>query len=176
VCYTLAMQNGKQFSAPAGIKPEWRVGIVYAPYYKEETESLVKGAQEMLAEAGLAKEKITLHEAPGSWEVPLIGRALAQAGKVDALIGFGIIVQGDTKHADMLADGVVQGMMDVQIRYGVPFAFEVLYVNNLEQARARAFGESNKGKEAAAAVLKTLATIHGIFEVKEEKRVGFRAK
>ena len=169
------MQTSKQFAAPAGVNPEWKVGIVYAPYYKEETESLVKGAKDMLIAAGLSADNIILSEAPGSWEVPLLGRSLAQAGKVDALIGFGIIVQGDTKHADMLADGVTRGMMDVQIRYGIPFAFEVLYVNDIEQARARAFGENNKGKEAAAAVLQTLVAMHAIFTPKTKGSVGFRA-
>jgi 6,7-dimethyl-8-ribityllumazine synthase len=169
------MQTDKAFSVPTNVRPEWKVGIVYAPYYKEETEALVKGAQESLLAAGILPENVTLHEAPGSWEVPLIGRALVQAGKVDALIGFGIIVQGDTKHAEMLADGVVQGIMDVQIRYGIPFAIEVLYVNTIAQARERSLGENNKGKEAAAAVLKSLITLHGIFAVKEKGSVGFRA-
>jgi 6,7-dimethyl-8-ribityllumazine synthase len=170
------MQTSRQFTAPTGVKPEWKVGIVYAPYYKEETESLVKGAKDMLLAAGLKEENILLSVAPGSWEVPLIGRALAQAGKVDALIGFGIIVQGDTKHAEMLADGVVQGMMEVQIRYGVPFAFEVLYVNTIEQARERALGEDNKGKEAAAAVLQTLVEIDAIFKAGSNGAIGFKAK
>jgi len=168
------MKTTKTFSAPSGIDPKWRVGIVYAPYYKEETESMVNAAKDMLLASGLPAENILLHEAPGSWEVPLIGRALVQAGKVDALIGFGIIVQGDTKHAEMLADGVVQGMMDVQIRFGLPFAFEVLYVNYIEQARARAFGEHNKGKEAAAAVLQTLVTLQKAVMPEKKAGVGFR--
>lgn len=170
------MQTGKQFVIPQGVSVDWKVGIVYAPYYKEETESLVKGAKDMLLAAGLKEENIILSVAPGSWEVPLLGRSLAQAGKVDALIGFGIIVQGDTKHAEMLADGVVQGMMDVQVRFGIPFAFEILYVNDIEQARARSLGEGNKGKEAAAAVLDTLVAMKQIFTPVTKGGMGFKAR
>jgi 6,7-dimethyl-8-ribityllumazine synthase len=144
------------------VDPAWRVGIVYAPYYKEETEAMVNGAKDALLAAGLPPEHVTLHKAPGSWEIPVIGRALAEHKKVDALMGFGIIVQGETQHAQMLASGVTQGMMDVQMRFGLPFAIEVLYVQNLEQARARALGEHNKGKEAAYAVLQSLAELQRI--------------
>ncbi len=156
------MQTGQQFPIPTGVRSDWRIGIVYAPYYKEETEALVKGAKEMLLQARIAEENIPLAVAPGSFEVPLLGRALAESGKVDAMIGFGIIVQGDTHHARLLAEEVTRAMMDIQMDFTMPFAYEVLYVNDLEQARARSIGENNKGKEAAFAVLQSLVELEKI--------------
>jgi 6,7-dimethyl-8-ribityllumazine synthase len=156
------MQTGKQFEIPPGTRSDWRVGIVYAPYYKEETDALVKGAKDMLLQAGLSEANIILSVAPGSFEVPLLGRALADSGKVDAMIGFGIIVQGDTHHARLLAEEVTRAMMEIQMDYVMPFAYEVLYVNDLEQARARSTGESNKGREAAFAVLQSLVELEKI--------------
>lgn len=156
------MQTGKQFSVPAGVRSDWRVGIVFAPYYKEETDALVKGAKDMLLAAGLPDANIILSVAPGSFEVPLLGRALAESGKVDAMIGFGIIVEGDTHHARLLAESVTTAMMEIQMDYVMPFAYEVLYVNTLEQARARSVGENNKGKEAAFAVLQSLVELEKI--------------
>ena len=61
------MQTGKQFEVPKGVRSDWRVGIVYAPYYKEETESLVQGAKEMLLSAGLPEDNIIMSIAPGSF-------------------------------------------------------------------------------------------------------------
>ena len=156
------MQTAQQFSIPTSTRTDWRIGIVYAPYYKEETESLVNGAKEYLLSAGLAEENIILSVAPGSFEVPLLGRALAESGKVDALIGFGIIVQGDTHHARLLAEEVTRAMMDIQMDFLMPFAYEVLYVNSLDQARARSVGEQNKGREAAFAVLQSLVELEKI--------------
>jgi 6,7-dimethyl-8-ribityllumazine synthase len=72
---------------------------------------------------------------------------------VDALIGLGIIVQGETKHADLLAAESTRGLMDVQLQYKLPFAFEILWVDDIAHARAR----SEKGAEAAIAVLHSLA-------------------
>lgn len=139
--------------------PAWRVGIVASSYYKEEIDGLVAGARGVLEAAGVPASQIAVYEAPGSFEVPLLGEALARSGAVDALIGFGIIVQGETKHADLLAAEVARGIMDVQLRHALPFAFEVLWVADRAQARARCVGPGNKGEEAAAAVLKSLAEL-----------------
>ena len=116
----------------------------------------------MLKLAGLPEENIPLTVAPGSFEVPLLGRALAASGKVDAMIGFGIIVQGETHHARLLAENVTRAMMDIQMEFTMPFAYEVLYVNSLDQARARSLGENNKGREAAFAVLQSLVELKKI--------------
>lgn len=147
-----------QTGIPKVVDPNWKIAIIHATYYKEEIAALVESASSALKDAGIPEENITLYQAPGSFEIPLFGSALAESKKCDALIGLGIIVQGETKHADLLAQSVVYGMMEIQIRYHIPFAFEVLYVDSLAQARTR--GE--KGKEAAHAVLQSLAEIKAI--------------
>lgn len=137
---------------------------MYSSFYGEEVQSMVQTAQQVLEHAGVDPQNITDHPVAGSFEVPLIGRALAVAKEVDALIGIGIIVEGDTHHARLLADSAAQGMMDVQMQTGVPFAFEILYVQRLEDARTRAMGEHNKGEEAAYAVLHSLHALKRIQE------------
>jgi 6,7-dimethyl-8-ribityllumazine synthase len=143
--------------------PAWKIGIVASYYYKEEMEGLVAGAKEALLEAGLPEANILLHEASGSFEVPLIGAALAESKKVDALIGFGIIVEGKTHHARLLAENVARAFMDVQMKHLLPFAFEILYVNDIAQAQERsAPGPANKGREGAHAALHSLAELKRI--------------
>lgn len=135
---------------------------MHSSFYREEMESLVEGARQILLKAGISDDSIFVHPAPGSFEVPLIGQALLDAKKVDALIGLGIIVEGDTHHADLLATESARGIMDVQLRNRVPFAFEILYVNSLEDAQLRSTGKHNKGEEAAYAVLHSLAELKRI--------------
>lgn len=147
---------------PAAIDPSWRIGIIASSYYKEEIDALAASATETLMTAGIAKKNIERFDAPGSFEIPLIGSALAEAKNIDALIGFGIIVEGETQHARLLAEQVARGIMDVQLKFGLPFAFEVLYVDSLDQARERTTGERNKGIEAAHAVLHSLAELKRI--------------
>jgi 6,7-dimethyl-8-ribityllumazine synthase len=134
------------------------IAIVYAPYYKEEMDALVRSTVDALTSAGILKENIALYSVPGSFEIPLIAAALAEKKKVDAMIGLGIIIEGETHHARLLADAVTHGMMAIQLKYLIPFAFEVLYVHSMEQVRCRL----HKGKEAADAVLHALAQLRKI--------------
>ena len=147
---------------PAHIDPAWRIGIVASRFHGTHVQSLVEGAKKFLVAAGIPIANIRLFEAPGSFEIPLIGAELAKQQSVDALLGFGIIVQGETHHAELLARTVAHGMMDIQVRFGIPFAFEVLYVDSLQQAEARTDGKHNKGEEAARAVLWSLAQLSAI--------------
>ncbi|PIR53126.1 6,7-dimethyl-8-ribityllumazine synthase [Candidatus Peregrinibacteria bacterium CG10_big_fil_rev_8_21_14_0_10_49_10] len=157
------MKNAQSHPGPAyTVNPQWRVGIVASSFYKEERDAMVEGAQSVFAEAGMAQKNITVHYAAGSFEVPLIGCALAEAGKVDALLGLGIILQGETHHAELLAEQAARGIMDVQLRFGIPFAFEVLFAQDMDLLKERVFGEKNKGKEAAHAVLHSLAKLQSI--------------
>lgn len=156
------MQNEPNQQPPDYIDSQWRVGIVASSFYKEEIDSMIHEARSFLIDSGIQEEKVKVHFVPGSFEIPLIGRALAEENKVDALIGLGIIVEGETQHAHLLAEQAARGIMDVQLHTGIPFAFEVLYVNDLQLARERALGDKNKGKEAAHAVLHSLAKLHSI--------------
>lgn len=139
--------------------PSWRIGIIHSSFYPAEVGKLVAGAKRALLEAGVAPENIRDYPVRGSFEIPLIGSALARRNKADALIGLGIIVEGETHHAGLIARETARGIMEVQVAYGVPFAFEVLYVKKLTQAKVRSAGAENKGAEAAGAVLHSLAHI-----------------
>ena len=149
------MRTDLQPAAPLSVDPSWRIGIVSASYYKEEAGVLIDEAISTLEEQGILRENILLSDVSGSFEIPLIGAALATEKKVDALIGLGIIVEGETQHARLVAENVARGLMDIQIKYRVPFAYEVLYVDSLDLARKRL----DKGKEAALSVLHSLAEL-----------------
>lgn len=141
---------------PTEVDPAWRIGIVRSSYHPELVEGLARSAREYLESVGI--QSILEFIAPGTFELPLIGAALAKEKSVDALIGFGIVIEGETAHGELIAREAARGFMDVQTTYGIPFAFEVLYTKNIDQATARL----NKGAEAAAAVLHSLAEMRRI--------------
>lgn len=151
----LPSKNDLQEIIEMSLRPAWRVGIVYSSYYEEEISVLLDGAITILQKVGMSEESISQHPVPGSFEIPLIGAALAKQKSVDALIGLGIIVEGETHHARLVAENTARGMMDVQTNYGIPFSNEVIYVDSIELARERL----HKGEEAAISVLHSLAQL-----------------
>lgn len=149
------MKSDTVFELPAQIEPSWKIGIVTAQFHADCTHAMADAAVQTLEQAGISSAGITKYEVLGSFEIPLLGAALAKSRTVDALIGLGVIVQGETFHADHLAREAVRGMMDIQLQYGIPFAYEILHVHTLVDAQER----KGKGKEAAIAVLHSLAEL-----------------
>lgn len=154
----LPTKNDIQEIIEMSLRPAWRIGVVYSSFYKEEIATMLKGATDLLRAVGIAEENIVPVEVPGSFEIPLVGAKLAKDQSVDALIGLGIIVEGETHHARLVAENTARGIMDVQTQYGVPFAFEVIYVDSLKLAQERL----HKGEEAALSVLHSLAQLTSI--------------
>src|SRR5271163_3513607 len=127
-----------------------RVGIACAEFNGGITLRLLDGALEALSEAGTDRRDVTLAWAPGAFELPVVARAFAQAGKVDAVLCLGAVIRGDTGHYDFVAGQCASGIQQVQLATGVPVVFGVLTTNTLEQALVRSLPEeSNKGREAA---------------------------
>ncbi|MBM3231461.1 6,7-dimethyl-8-ribityllumazine synthase [Candidatus Peregrinibacteria bacterium] len=150
------MKNSHSFDLRADA--HWRIAIVHSSFYPHEMRALVDSAQKALVAAGVPKENIADYPVFGSFEIPLLGAAIARAKKADAIIGLGIIVEGETAHAQLIADAAAHGMMDVQTRTQIPFAFEILLVKSVKEAQERL----SKGAEAVHAVLTALVALSSL--------------
>lgn len=136
-----------------------RFAIVVSRFNEEITSGLFKGARAALAEASVRDEDIIVMHVPGAFEIPVAARRIADHGAVDAVIGLGCLIKGDTMHFEYIAAATSQGMMDVSTATGIPVAFGVLTAMTDRQAEERsADGPGNKGREAALAAVE-MATL-----------------
>jgi 6,7-dimethyl-8-ribityllumazine synthase len=127
-----------------------RVGIACAEFNGGITLRLLNGALDALTGAGTDRRDVTVAWAPGAFELPLVARSFAQAGKVDAVLCLGAVIRGDTGHYDFVAGECASGIQQVQLSTGLPVVFGVLTTDSLEQALERSRpDETNKGREAA---------------------------
>ena len=91
---------------------------------------------------------------PGSFEIPVIVRELAIQNKADAIIACGVILQGETNHAQNLSRSVTEALQRIALKHGVPVINVVLSFDNEDQARARCLeNKINRGTEAARAAV-----------------------
>ena len=98
--------------------------------------------------------KILIHRVPGSFEIPVVARELAIQNKSDAIIACGVILQGETDHAQNLSRSVTDGLQRIAIEHGVPVINAVLSFDNEDQARARCLeNKINRGTEAGRAAV-----------------------
>jgi 6,7-dimethyl-8-ribityllumazine synthase len=97
---------------------------------------------------------ISLHRVPGSFEIPVVAREVAIQNKADAIIACGVILQGETNHAQNLSRSVTDALQRIAIEQGVPVINVVLSFENQNQARARCLeNKINRGTEAARAAV-----------------------
>lgn len=140
-----------------------RIAIVRTNYYTDLINNLEFYARRTLTTAGVSEKKIKTFVVPGSWEIPLLVKKVAASKKFDAIIAFGVIVKGETYHFDMIATETASALMQMQLDYNIPVAFEILAVADIKHAQARANqDENNKGIEAANAALLTLQAIQAV--------------
>lgn len=131
-----------------------RVAIVAARFNDVVTEPLVQGALEGLTTSGVRDDDVTLVWVPGAFEIPIVAGRLASSGAVDAIIGLGAVIRGETAHFELVAAEAARGLAEVGRATGVPCVFEVLATEDLAQAQARAGGaHGNKGWEAAGVAI-----------------------
>ncbi len=136
----------------------WKIGILTAEWNPEVTHSMRDAAITLLQESGVQASNIISRDVPGSYELIHGAKIMAEKQMFDAVICIGCIIQGETRHFDFIAQGVAQGIADLNVQYNIPFVFGVLTTNDQQQALDRAGGKhGNKGDEAAAATLKMIA-------------------
>jgi 6,7-dimethyl-8-ribityllumazine synthase len=131
-----------------------RFGIVVSRFNSFITERLMQGALDALHRTGAKDSDIEIVRVPGAYEIPSAARMLAETRRFDAVICIGCLIRGETLHYEVIANEVGRGVGQSAQDTGVPHAFGVLTVENLEQAIDRAgLKAGNKGFEAGLAAV-----------------------
>jgi 6,7-dimethyl-8-ribityllumazine synthase len=127
--------------------------IVASRYNAKYVDAMVEAAQNELKKAGV--KGIRVVRVPGAFEIPAVVALLArQRPLCSAIICLGVILRGQTAHAQQIADAVSAGLVQLQVQYALPIIHEVLLLENEAQAVVRCLDENhNRGTEAAQTAL-----------------------
>jgi len=137
------------YSPPAG-----RFALVVARFNALVTESLLAGCRDALARHGVTEDRVDVVRVPGSFEIPLTARRLADSGRYAAVICLGCVIRGETAHFEHVAGQAAAGVMQAALATGVPVIFGILTTDSVEQALNRAgLKGGNKGADAALAAI-----------------------
>jgi 6,7-dimethyl-8-ribityllumazine synthase len=95
----------------------------------------------------------------------VVAREVAIQNEADAIIACGVILQGETDHAQNLSRSVTDALQRIATEHGVPVINVVLSFDNEKQARVRCLeNKINRGTEAARAaveIAKVLSEVRG---------------
>jgi 6,7-dimethyl-8-ribityllumazine synthase len=122
----------------------WAIAV--GRFYEDLAERLVEGAMRVFGEADV-------HDVPGAFELPLAAKYCADAG-YEGVACLGAVIRGETSHYDYVCGEAAAGIARVSLDTGVPCAFGVLTVENMDQALARLGEKRHQGEDAARAVMR----------------------
>jgi 6,7-dimethyl-8-ribityllumazine synthase len=135
----------------------FKIGIVVSRFNSFISDRLLEGALEALEKMGAQDAELDVYKVPGAFEVPLVAKKIAKAGKADGVLCIGALIRGDTPHFDFLSAEVTKGLAQIAMEDGVPVAFGMLTVDTVEQGIERAGTKAgNKGYDAAFSLVETL--------------------
>lgn len=131
-----------------------RIAIVVANFNDFITARLLDGAKAALARHGVRDDDVTVVSVPGSFELPLVAKKMAESKRHDAVISLGAVIRGETDHYEHVAGEAAKGIANAGLASGVPVIFGVLTTDTLEQAINRAGGkQGNNGYGAGLAAI-----------------------
>lgn len=153
-----------------------RFAIVVSRWNDFLTSKLVDGAVDCLESLGATEDSVEVFVVPGSFELPLVTKKIADTGKFDAIIALGVVIRGETPHFDFVAGEAAKGVGQVGMQTGVPVMFGVVTANTLEQAINRCGVKAgNKGYEAAMAAVETVSLCAEIESDREQQGLKEKA-
>jgi 6,7-dimethyl-8-ribityllumazine synthase len=138
----------------AVIPGDARIAIVASAYNAEYVDGMLDAALAALSEAGV--DEVELIRVPGAFEIPVVAAKLTRRKRQrpGAVICLGVILRGQTTHAEHIGQNVSRLLGDLAMETGVAIIHEVLLLENKAQAKARCLSvKTNRGAEAAHTAL-----------------------
>jgi 6,7-dimethyl-8-ribityllumazine synthase len=131
-----------------------KFGVVVSRFNEFITSRLLEGARDGLARHGVKEDDIEVAWTPGSFEIPLIAKRMAESGKYSAVICLGAVVRGGTPHFEYIAAEVTKGIAQVGLQTDMPVIYGIITADTLEQAIERAGTKmGNAGFNAAVTAI-----------------------
>ncbi|MGB9589880.1 MAG: 6,7-dimethyl-8-ribityllumazine synthase [candidate division WOR-3 bacterium] len=140
-----------------------RIAIIVSRFNEAISKRLLEGATETLLQHGATEADLDVFWTPGSFELPLIAKSLAEKGGYDGILALGCIIRGETPHFDYIAAETAKGLAKVMMEYTVPLGFGIITADTMDQATDRAGGkQGNKGRLAALHLMEMMNLLEGM--------------
>ncbi len=144
-----------------GVLEVVRLAIVVAEFNYDVTYLMLQKALEHAEFLGAQVGYVV--KVPGSFEIPLAVKELLKKNDVDAVVTLGAIIQGETKHDEVVAQQSSRKILDLSIEYGKPVTLGIIGPGATRmQALERVEDYARRAVEAAVKMCGRLKKLRGV--------------
>jgi len=99
------------------------IALVASEFNAPIPEKMLAAAREKADALGV--KVVAVVRVPGSWEIPLAVKAIVGRRDVDAVVAIGALVQGETRHDELIGDAVARALMDLMLANRKPIGLGI---------------------------------------------------
>ncbi|MBU0628229.1 MAG: 6,7-dimethyl-8-ribityllumazine synthase [Nanoarchaeota archaeon] len=100
-----------------------KLGMVISDYNADITHLMGKIAEEHAEFLGAKVAKLI--RVPGAFDMPLAVRKLVEKKDIDGVVCLGAVIEGDTKHDEIVAHNAARKITDLSVQSGKPVALGI---------------------------------------------------
>ncbi|HJD06720.1 MAG TPA: 6,7-dimethyl-8-ribityllumazine synthase [Candidatus Sutterella merdavium] len=145
------------------------IAIVVGRFNEYAGRGELEACLDELKKLGVPEDNITVMRVPGALEIPMALSMIARSSPyVDAMIALGAVIRGETYHFEIVSNESARGIMDLQLKTGIPIANGILTCETDEQAVERL---EIKGRDCARCAVE-MANYSLAFQALREEQEG----
>lgn len=145
------------------------IAIVVGRFNEYAGRGELEACLDELKKLGVPEDNITVMRVPGALEIPMALSMIARSSPyVDAMIALGAVIRGETYHFEVVSNESARGIMDLQLKTGIPIANGILTCETDEQAVERL---EIKGRDCARCAVE-MANYSLAFQALREEQEG----
>jgi 6,7-dimethyl-8-ribityllumazine synthase len=126
-----------------------RIALVASEFNYDVTYAMVERAKEEVAFLGASLGPVV--KTPGVYDMPLVVKTLFERGDVDAVVTLGAVIEGETKHDEVVMNQAARKLVDLSVEYGKPVG---LGISGPGETRLQAQDRIENAANAVRAVVK----------------------
>lgn len=147
-------------------RAETHIAFIQACWHREIVDQARDAFLSSIESLGYARSRVDLFEVPGTLEIPLQAKRLAQTGRFAAIVAAAFVVDGGIYQHEFVSATVIDALMRVQLEADVPILSAVLTPQAFHEHDAhRSFFMDHfkiKGKEVAGACAQTIENLASV--------------
>jgi 6,7-dimethyl-8-ribityllumazine synthase len=133
-----------------------RIAVVASEFNYDVTYLMVERAREEIDFLGA--EMHSLFKTPGVYDMPLAVKTLFEKKEVDGVVVLGAVIEGETKHDEVVMNQAARKLTDLSVEYGKPLG---LGISGPGETRLQAQDRIENAANAVRAVVKMVRRLQG---------------